>query len=344
MTRKRKIGFSILAVVALAVAFNWQLVSYGVRQGIGQAKIVWSAVPMDDLLHDPTYPDSLKKKLLLVKAVRQYAIDSLGLRDTDNYQNVYDQKGEELLWVVTACEPFRLQPKRWKFPVVGAVPYKGFFEKDKALNERKKLEAEGYDVSIRNPGGWSTLGWFKDPILSGMLQRREGDLANLIIHEMVHATVWVKDDAEFNENLATFIGDTAAYYFLRSRYGLASEPYQRYVNENEDYRKFSAHMLRGSVGLDSLYQSMAGNLPLAEKKQAKERYIRQIINAIDTLTLHYPPKSKARFQKQLPNNTYFMTFRTYQSKQDTLGRDFAVRFRGDLKAYVADWKARFGVE
>ena len=344
MTRKRKIGLSLLAVLVLLVAFNWELVHYGIRQGIGQGKIVWNAVPMDVLLQDPAYPDSLKQKLLLVKAVRQYAIDSLGLRDTDNYQKVFDQKGQELLWVVTACEPFRLQPKLWKFPVVGAVPYKGFFEKEKALNERKKWEAEGYDVSIRNPGGWSTLGWFNDPILSSMLLRREGDLANLIIHEMVHATIWVKDDAEFNENLATFIGDTAAYYFLRSRYGLTSEPYQRYVNENEDYRKFSAHMLRGSVGLDSLYGSFAEGAPVSEKKQAKEKYIRHIVDAMDTLTLHYPPKSKTRFQKQLPNNTYFMTFRTYQSKQDTLGRDFAVRFRGDLKAYVADWKARFGVE
>ncbi|MCU0418402.1 MAG: aminopeptidase [Cyclobacteriaceae bacterium] len=344
MTLKRKIGLLVLAALGLLVAFHGELITYGVRQGMGQWKIVSNAVPMDELLQDPAYPDSLKQKLLLVKAVRQYAIDSLGLRDTDNYQNVFDQQGQELLWVVTACEPFKLQPKLWKFPVVGAVPYKGFFEKERALNERKRLEAEGFDVSIRNPGGWSTLGWFNDPILSGMLQRREGDLANLIIHEMVHATIWVKDDAEFNENLATFIGDTAAYYFLRSRYGLASEPYQRYVNENADYRKFSAHMLRGSAGLDSLYQSLTDGMPFDEKKLAKERYIRQIIDAIDTLTLHYPPKSKARFQKQLPNNTYFMTFRTYQSKQDTLGRDFAVRFRGDLKAYVADWKARFGVE
>ena len=84
--------------------------------------------------------------------------------------------------------------------MVGAVPYKGFFNREKAV-KKEALEKDNYDVSIRNPGGWSTLGWFTDPILSNMLRRGDGDLASLIIHEMVHATLYVKDSAEFNENL-----------------------------------------------------------------------------------------------------------------------------------------------
>lgn len=344
MSRKRKIGLAVVTLLAFLLIGNWSLVVYGVMQGIGQLKIVWQAKPVEVLLTDPTYPDSLKQKLLLVKAVRQFAIDSLGLRDTKNYQKVYDQKGEELLWVVTACEPFALQPKLWKFPVVGAVPYKGFFSKEKAVDERSMLEKEGYDVSIRNPGGWSTLGWFNDPILSNMLQRREGDLANLIIHEMVHATIWVKDDAEFNENLATFIGDTAGYYFLKARYGVRSEEYVRYVHENEDYRKFSHHMLRGSSKLDSLYKTFQETMSHDEKKNQKEDFIRRIVETIDTLSLHYPPKSSRRFRNHLPNNTYFMSFRTYQSRQDTLAHTFANRFSGDLKAYIDDCKLKFGID
>lgn len=98
------------------------------------------------------------------------------------------------MYVVTACAPFAFQPRMWHFPVVGSFPYKGFFEKNKALAEAKKIkEEEGLEVSVRTAGGWSTLGWFKDPVLSNMLNRSEGDLANLIIHELTHGTLFVKD-------------------------------------------------------------------------------------------------------------------------------------------------------
>src|SRR5258706_3777046 len=139
----------LLAVITvLAIAF-WDLVRYGAEQGYGQWNIVWNARPVEEFLTDPQFPDSLKAQLHLIEEVRKYAIDSLGLKDTKNYKTLYDQKGEEVMWVVLACEPFQLKPKEWKFPVVGAVPYKGFFDKAKALALRRELEDEGYDVIIR---------------------------------------------------------------------------------------------------------------------------------------------------------------------------------------------------
>ena len=86
-----------------------------------------------------------------------------------------------------------------------------------ADKEMELLKEAGYDVGMRTVGGWSTLGWFKDPILSNMLNRSYGDLANLIIHELVHATIFVKDSVEFNENLASFIGDQGAKLFLKRK-------------------------------------------------------------------------------------------------------------------------------
>ena len=252
----KKIVLAFGAVVLVLILWNWELVVYGIRQGYGQVKIVWQAKPIEEFLNDPQFPDSLKQKLLLIQEVRQYAIDSLGLEDTENYKTLFDQKGEELMWVVQACDPFALKPKMWDFPVVGSVPYKGFFSKQKALDERARLEKEDYDISIRNPGGWSTLGWFTDPILSGMLKRDDGDLASLIIHEMVHATIFVKDDVNFNENLASFVGDTASYYFLASKFGRDSNQFLEYLHDDQDYRSYSRHILRGTQQLDSLYQTM----------------------------------------------------------------------------------------
>lgn len=330
----KRVLLALLIIITILVIVYWDLVSYGFRQGKGQFTIIWNARPVTEVLKDQSFPDSLKTKLYLIEKVRQYAIDSLGLKDTENYKTLYDQKGEEIMWVVTACEPFRFKPKEWKFPILGAVPYKGFFSKEKAIALRNELDKEGWDTSIRNPGGWSTLGWFTDPILSNMLQRTEGDLANLIIHEMVHSTIFVKDSIEFNENLATFIGDRGAERFLTSAYGIESKEYKTYVNEDHDFTKYSEHMLRGSQLLDSLYHSFHGDVSIDQKKKLKDESIRKIVSQLDTLSLTINYKPSERFKERLPNNTYFMNMKRYQSKQDIFWNELKSDFAGDLQEYI----------
>lgn len=337
----KKIIAAILLVLVVLIIWYWSLILYGINQGMGQLTIVWNARPIVEVLEDPSFPDSLKNKLRIVDEIKRYAIDSLDLKDSKNYQTVYNQQGEELMWVVTASEPFQLVAKTWDFPVVGNVPYKGFFDKEKAFKEYQKLQEEGWDVGIRNPGGWSTLGWFTDPILSGMLERNEGDLASLIIHEMVHATLFVKDSVEFNENLASFIGDSAAYDFIASKYGRNSPEYMTYVYEVKDYQRYSNHLLRGSNVLDSLYKSWGVDEPIELKKIKKEEMIRHIIESMDTLTLFKYKIPKGRFEKRLPNNDYFLAYRRYQSKQIDFKTELIAKYHGNLREMILDYKARF---
>jgi predicted aminopeptidase len=331
----KRVLLALLLILTVLTIVYWDLVLYGIRQGKGQLNIVWNARPVEEFLTDPAFPDSLKAKLNLINAIRKYAIDSLGLKDTKNYKTLYDQKGQEVMWVVTASEPFNLKAKQWDFPVLGAVPYKGFFRKDLAIKLKDELEKEGWDVSVRNPGGWSTLGWFTDPILSKMLERSEGDLANLIIHEMSHATIFIKDSIDFNENLATFIGDRGAEQFLISKYGAQSREYITYINDDKDYLVFADHMLRATAKLDSLYKTMTENDPLERKLARKKEMIQNIINSLDTLTLSTTnEKPSTRYQKSLPNNAYFMNFRRYQAKQDLFWDEYQNKFKGNLKAYI----------
>ncbi len=338
----KRVLLVFLTIIAILVVIYWDLVIYGIRQGQGQLNIVWNARPVTEFLSDPLFPDSLKKKLNLIDEVRKFAIDSLGLKDTENYKTLYDQKGEEIMWVVTACEPFRLEAKQWDFPVLGSVPYKGFFNKERAIALKNELEKEGWDVSIRNPGAWSTLGWFTDPILSKMLERGEGDLANLIIHEMSHATIFVKDSIDFNENLATFIGDRGAEKFLISKYGINSREYTSYINEDKDYLVYVDHMLRGTASLDSLYSTMRESDPVELKKKLKENKIAEIISTLDTLTLSVTSqKPSARFKTRLPNNAYFMNFRRYQAKQVDFWDDYRIKFHEDLREYIRFMSERY---
>jgi predicted aminopeptidase len=331
----KRILLGVLTILVIVILIYWELVIYGLQQGYGQMNIIWNAKPVETYLKDPSFPDSLKARLELINEVRTYAIDSLGLKDTENYKTLYDQKGEEVMWVVLASEPFKLQPKEWKFPIIGAVPYKGFFKKERAENLKKELEAEGWDVIIRNPGGWSTLGWFTDPILSKMLARSEGDLANLIIHEMSHATIFVKDSVDFNENLATFIGDRGAEEFLLYKYGRDSKEYKTYFAEDDDYLKYVDHMLRGAKLLDSIYAQMTESDPLGQKQKIKEGSIRKIVQAMDTLSLKLTKHPSSRFKTKLPNNAYFMNYRQYQSKQVIFMDEWRTKFDSDLKRYIA---------
>lgn len=336
-TRKiiKRIFLAFFLLLVVLIIAQWELVKYGVEQGSGQLNIVWNARPVEEFLSSPSFPDSLKEKLRLIDRVRRFAIDSLSLKDTKNYKTLYDQQGQEIMWVVMASEPFQLKAKEWTFPVIGSVPYKGFFDRNKAIKLKDELEAEGWDVNIRNPGGWSTLGWFTDPILSEMLQRNEGDLANLIIHEMSHATIFVKDSIDFNENLATFIGDRGAEQFLLSVYGRESKEFATYMNEDRDYLMFSDHMLRGAEKLDSLYKSLPSEAPSQLKSRLKKEMIQQIVNALDTLSLRATSsKPSLRYQERLPNNAYFMNFIRYQSQQDVFMEIWQKKFDSDLKRYI----------
>jgi len=331
---KRLFAGLVIALVVLIVIF-WELLSYAARQGYGQFRIIWNARPVEEFLTDPEFPDSLKARLNFIAEVRRYSVDSLGLKDTENYKTMFDQGGKEIMWVVMASEKFRLKPKEWEFPIVGAVPYKGFFDEKRANDLKQELKNEGWDVVVRNPGGWSTLGWFTDPILSKMLSRSEGDLANLIIHEMSHATIFVKDSVDFNENLATFIGDRGTEKFLIDKYGEHSKEYTTYMEEDKDYLKFVDHMLRGAKVLDSLYNGMDSADPVEEKLDSKEKVIRRIISTLDTLSLTLTSTPSKRFRSELPNNAYFMNFRQYQSKQDTFADEWKARFDSDLRAYIS---------
>ena len=215
----KKIGFVIVLVLFITAAFNYELIVYGIGQGNGQFKILWNAQPVEKLLASNEVPDSLKQKIRLVEDIRQFAFDSLGLTRNENYTTIYDQKGKEILWVVTACEPYQFIPRIWSFPIIGSFTYKGFFDLEKAKKLAIELKEEGNDVDIRSVSGWSTLGWFKDPILSNMLFDDDGELASTIIHEITHGTLFIPDSMTFNENLASFIGNQGAIKFLSSTNG-----------------------------------------------------------------------------------------------------------------------------
>lgn len=339
MSRRKKALLIILVFLLVILVWQHKLVYYGYVQAKGQLHIVTNTVEVAELLEDQNVADSIKSKLKLVEAVKTFAVNSLGINPTDNYSTYFDQKSKPILWVVSACNPFELKAREWRFPVVGSFSYKGFFKYDMAVEEELIWKREGYDTNIRVAGGWSTLGWFKDPILSNMLRRKEGDLTELIIHELTHGTLFVKDSLQFNENLATFIGTKGAEIFLATTYGPNAEELVTYLQDNQDSEKITAHILRGALCLDSLYQTFTESQPVAEKETAKKDLIRHIFNQIDTLTLHRKDDYIKYYENLDANNTYFMSFLRYKEKQGRFEETLENEFNGDLKSYLAHLKS-----
>ena len=309
---------------------------YGIGQGYGQLKILVNARPVVEVLSDSTVDEGIKEKLRLVQEIREYSTGSLGLSNSKNYTTLYDQKGKPVLWVVRACHPYKLENVEWTFPFVGSVSYKGYFDLEKAIDLRDKLKEEGYDTYIREVSAWSTLGWFKDPILSEMLKDDAGDLANTIIHELTHATIFVNDSITFNENLASFIGDKGAEEFLMNAYP-DSHALDEYRKLKEDRAAYARHFLRGANTLDSLYNSFNEGEPAERKEKLKQQTIGRIVAKLDTIDFHNPAY-RNRFQEYLPNNAYFMSYLLYRSGQDDLESIYVDEFGNDLTAFISEMK------
>ena len=174
-----------------------------------------------------------------------------------------------------------------------------------------------------------------------MLSRTDGQLADLIIHELTHATLFVKDSLEFNENLATFIGNRGSEMFIRQKFGESSKEYEQLVNSRNDRKKFNDHVLRGVDALDTLYASFRDDFTDAEKSRKKKIMIDSIMNACDTLSL-YNQKGYQNYVAELnPNNTFFMSYIRYRSKQDALKEMYEEQFNKDLKDFLAFLKNKY---
>ncbi|GAB2559567.1 aminopeptidase [Spirosoma areae] len=343
----KKIALVLVGVLVGLAVWQWELVSYGWMQARGQLRILWNTKPVVDVLADPAYPDSLKQKIELIREIKRFAIDSLGLDKSGSYESFYDQQGKPILWVITAAEPYQLVAKQWHFPIIGTFSYKGFFEKNRADTLVTALKKEGFDTRIGEVSAWSTLGFLNDPILSSFLDRSEGNLAELIIHELTHGTLFVKNSLEYNENLADFVGEYGAVRFLAQKYGKASVAYQNYMAGKAFYERYDAHILHGTRTLDSLYRTFKPATPIAVKDSLKWQTIRQLVQSSDTLTDGRSGASvrlvkKRRLEKlNLPNNAYFIGYLTYRNQQNRFRQEFEKQFGGDFRRYLTYLKQTY---
>jgi predicted aminopeptidase len=254
-----------LALGCLALSAAGCSPVYVIKAGLAEARILRARRPIPEVILDPATTEDTRAKLTLALEARTFALEVLRLDVGDAYTTYADLDRDTLAMVLSAAYRDRLEARTWWFPIVGRVPYRGFFDLEDALEEQRELEGDGFDTYLRPTSAFSTLGWFSDPILSTMVRSDDVGLVETVIHELAHRHLFVSGHVRFNESYATFVGGVGATHFFCTRDGGGPDTVkcERARKRWEDDLRFS-RFLDGLVDdLQSIYQDPS--LPSEEK-------------------------------------------------------------------------------
>jgi predicted aminopeptidase len=319
-------------ITLIVVCLTFLTGCYTLKQGFTLFGYLRRAVPLEKLSPD----EETQRFVRRIADIRAFSINELGLKDTKNYTRYVEIDRDYLANVVSACKKDSFTAYTWHFPIVGSVPYKGFFNEDGAKTEAEKLKKKDLDVLIRHVDAFSTLGWFKDPLYSFMKSYPVYELADLIIHETLHATVYIKGQSQFDEELAEFIGREGARLYMERRFGKESAEYTKMIDDMNDAKADSAayiaYIQELIAELETLY---ASNISREEKLTQKEIIIKASQKRFNENYGAMFKSNNYEFFSRLPvNNAYLELFRLYYAGGSYL-KDLFEQSGGDLFNFIA---------
>ena len=278
-----------------------------------------------------------------VEAIREYAHATLELAAGRNYTTYLRIEGDHLVDVVSAAGELSFERKEWWFPFFGRFPYKGFYRRRPAERLARRLRDDGWDVIIRPVEAFSTLGYFRDPLISFMADYDDARLSELIIHEMAHATLWISSEAQFNEEFATFVGRTGARDYLTARHGPDSPELIASAAREVDAARFRSDVLALKERLEDFYRSVEDYTTerraelLARKADIIGEYQRDFAARYDEV---YRSDRYRFFADVAVNNAYLDLFDTYTGNLPRFEEFHRRVGGGELRVTVAEISRR----
>ena len=252
----RLLGLGLLLVVLTGTGCHTtSYVSQAIR---GQHQIWKRQEPIETLLASEKTPPALKHQLALILQLRKFAEHELKLPANGHYLRYADLERRFVVWNVYAAPEFSLTPKSWWYPVVGSLDYRGYFSEEKARAHAAELRARGFDTYVGGVTAYSTLGWFRDPVLNTFIHEPEADLADLLFHELAHQRLFIPGDTEFNEAFATAVAEEGTRRWMESRTNAtALAEYRRQSRRTAEFVELVAQA-RGQ--LNALYTNASTTL------------------------------------------------------------------------------------
>lgn len=277
-----------------------------------------SKEPIDRVLNSDRLTPEQRKKVELSQVVRTYAFEKLMLHKSDNYSQYVDLKRPYVTYTVSASQKWRFEPYLWNFPIIGNAPYKGFYSEKLANEEAEDLKKIDLDVSVRGVSAFSTLGKMTDPLLSSMLNYPEHVLVNTLIHELVHTTLFIKDNIDFNERLAVFVANKGTEQFYLEKEGANSKTLQKIKDENYDDELFSKFITAETNDLKKWYEATdPAKLPADDRENIRQERLQLIARHFDTnLKTHLKTKSYEKLFSKKFNNADLGMYNTYMKSLD----------------------------
>jgi predicted aminopeptidase len=277
------VGLWVLAGLAVAVV-GYLVVAptgrYLLRAAWEEGRILARRRPIAALIADSATSPGVRAKLQVVLDARAFAQDSLHLTAKESFTTYSRLDHDTLVLVLSGAYRDRLEPVTWWFPVVGRVPYKGYFDFAAARRAASALRARGFDAYVRPSPAFSTLGFFNDPLLSTTLEADSLELANTVIHELTHNTFYAAGHADFNESFANFVGARGAEWFFRSR---GDSLAARVVAARwHDEKLLAAFWARLYQAIDSVYRAHPGSVQ-ARVAAHDSVYARARLELVDSL-------------------------------------------------------------
>lgn len=338
-----------LVLFGIAVLVLTPTGRYLVRGAWEEGKILWHREPIREILADSLTPPVVRDKLRLVLAARQFAADSLDLRARQSFTTYSPAGRDTLTLVVSAAYRDKLKAYTWWFPVVGRVPYKGYFDFAEARRQERLLHDRGFDTRLGAVSAFSTLGWFNDPLLPSTLRADSLTLANTVIHELTHNTYYAPGGAVFNESFANFVGARGAERFFMSRGepAAAAEVAARWDDEKV-LGRFWASLYEV---VDSVFKAHPGEEPqqVAERIAlrdsifgvARERFVEELGPQLKTMSIR-------AVQRIRLDNAVLMSRRVYLTDLDAFdavlaknGGNLRVTIQQVIETAKADRKKPF---
>ncbi len=355
----RGIAWSIGGLAALGVGYLVATPTgrYIARAAWEEAKILARRRSIPELVEDGQTPPPIRAKLQLVLAARAFAEDSVGLRAGDSFTTYSQLDSDTLVLVLSGAYRDRLERYTWWFPVVGRVPYKGFFDADQAKSAARELESRGFDTYLRPASAFSTLGFFNDPLLSTTLRQDSVDLANTVVHETTHSTFFARGEAVFNESFANFVGARGAAWFYRTRGrpNVAEQADARWADQKLLARFWG--MLHHS--LDSVFNANQGRALEAKRLALRDSIFgsarQRLVDSVGSQLRTINPRAlgRARFDNAslLARRIYLTDLDLFDAVFEREGRDLRAtvkrvislaRSKDDPYAAIKEWLAGSG--
>ena len=97
----------------------------------GELGILSAARANREVIRDASASGRVRRLVASVRSIKAYG-ELQGLHATRNYRRFAELHRPAAVWVVEACAPLAFQVKHWHFPLVGSIPYLGFFDEGAA--------------------------------------------------------------------------------------------------------------------------------------------------------------------------------------------------------------------